>query len=63
MTKEDKIEVRRLTKMLCEIDAKLEPGSVLHEAILKAILCLEIGFTAEIRHDVELLYDVHPSRN
>ena len=63
MTKEDKIELHRLTEMLREIDAKLEPDSVLREVILKAMFFLEFGFNAGFRHDVELLYDVHPSRN
>ncbi len=63
MTNEDKIELHRLTKMLREIDAKLESGSVLREGLVKAMLFLEIGFTEGFRQDVELLYDAHPSRN
>jgi hypothetical protein len=63
MTKEDKIELHRLSKMLHEIDAKLESGSVLREGLVKAMFFLELGFSEGYRHDVELLYNAHPSRN
>jgi hypothetical protein len=63
MNPENKNELKRLVDMLKEIDTQLEPDSRLREGLIKAMLFMEIGFMTGHHHDVDILYQSHPSQN